>query len=1389
MSKHNTRDRYDIGVWVAQDGGNALTGACSVSNFPVSPTPPWTNLDLLPGTCSGRPTLGCSTVGSSNNSTCWDTSGGNQTACDVDPDEPPSTTQKTCSNARTVNCSNPDGSNANVNLCNFGTCLDQPFIGDTCGDITQSNNPLYSSIQNIKVACVDTNGDGNLDINTCLSWRQSGANDLCTSPVQAFPGAPSKCSCTTLPGIAIAVPGVIKVDKVTNPANDPQSFNFTLTGGPTPVNTPFSLTDASAPFNSGGLATGAQPYVVAETVPDGWTQTTATCTSDQAGRTQTPGNIVLRNGETVTCTFTNTKNPPTTGSLKITKTVDAGGSGFTSGSFGVQAVCTNPSNTYNATIDYPTPGFVTITGIPSGSNCTVTETSKPAAPAGYSWDAETITGSPATITGGGTANVTVANKLTLIPIKSLAIVKTATPATYSAVGDVISYSYLVTNSGNVTLAGPVTVADDKATVTCPAGGLAPLASMTCTASYTIIPGDITAGTVTNTAYAKSDETQSLPDSETVTFVNIPPDLSVTKTANPTSVPETGGSVTFTFAVINNASEAATITSLSDSKFGTLTGDTDCQVGATLAANGGSCSFTATFPVPASDLLGSHANTFTAVATDPEGFADTATADATVTYTNVPPTVTLDKSVDVEFLDEPGGDFTFTLLVTNTSAEAVTITALTDSQSGAAIDFSACTALIGTTLAAGASAPCSYVVSHTDVAKGGGGYDNTASVTVTDNDGSTATATDTQSVWVDDLRPTVKIEKLVDNTTLPEPGNFNFTLRITNTSVEPIVITQLTDWNVSAMVLHPYLGTWLQPGEVLAIPYTVSHTDPMSYRNDASVTVQDNEENYGTATATKTVYVTDVLPTVTLVKSVDVPTMPEPGGVFNFTLTITNNSVEDVIISDLTDTQMYESSDFSECWSLVGYDGYSFYSGYPIPPGEAVTCTYAVKHLEAGSYDNTASVTVLDNEYNSAEASHSQTVTVTNVAPDISVTKTANPTAIPETGGSVDFTYVVTNNSSFEAATITVLSDDKFGALAGDADCKVGTVLAGGASCTFAATFTVPAGDYPGSHVNVFTATAKDNENTTATATANATVIFTDVLPDIVVTKTANPTAVPETGGNVVFTFRVTNNSAEAAIISSLSDSVYGTLTGDTDCNVGTTVVDYCEFSITRFVSGDSSGAAHHNVFTGKATDNDGNEDTATDDATVTFTNVPPTVTLDKSVDVEFLDEPGGDFTFTLLVTNTSAEAVTITALTDSQSGAAIDFSACTALIGTTLAAGASAPCSYVVSHTDVAKGGGGYDNTASVTVTDNDGSTATATDTQSVWVDDLRPTVKIEKLVDNTTLPEPRQLQLHAQDHQHERGADRDHPAHRLERVGHGPAPVPRHLAAARRSSRRSRTP
>ncbi|MFA5634004.1 MAG: choice-of-anchor K domain-containing protein [Candidatus Dojkabacteria bacterium] len=102
---------------------------------------------------------------------------------------------------------------------------------------------------------------------------------------------------------------------------------------------------------------------------------------------------------------------------------------------------------------------------------------------------------------------------------ALSIVKTANPETYSVVGDEISYSYQVTNTGNVTMYS-ITVEDDKVTVTCPdtSSGLAPLDTITCTASYTIVLADLDDGSVINTAYATDGTTESDTVEETVTSI-------------------------------------------------------------------------------------------------------------------------------------------------------------------------------------------------------------------------------------------------------------------------------------------------------------------------------------------------------------------------------------------------------------------------------------------------------------------------------------------------------------------------------------------------------------------------------------------------------------------------------------------------------------------------------------------------------------------------------------------------------------------------------------------------------------------------------------------------------------------------------------------------------
>ena len=88
-------------------------------------------------------------------------------------------------------------------------------------------------------------------------------------------------------------------------------------------------------------------------------------------------------------------------------------------------------------------------------------------------------------------------------------------------GDLISYSFVVTNTGNVPLTN-VSVSDPLSglsAISCPSGNPIPSlgvgGSETCTATYAITQADINAGSVLNTATADSVETDPVEDSESV----------------------------------------------------------------------------------------------------------------------------------------------------------------------------------------------------------------------------------------------------------------------------------------------------------------------------------------------------------------------------------------------------------------------------------------------------------------------------------------------------------------------------------------------------------------------------------------------------------------------------------------------------------------------------------------------------------------------------------------------------------------------------------------------------------------------------------------------------------------------------------------------------------
>ena len=138
----------------------------------------------------------------------------------------------------------------------------------------------------------------------------------------------------------------------------------------------------------------------------------------------------------------------------------------------------------------------------------------------------------------------------------LTLAKSVTEASFTNVGDLLHYGYLVTNSGSASLLGPVTVTDNKATVTCPDVStvgdldayLDPGESVTCAATYTVTPADFTATAVTNTASATITGVTSNSDSKTV-YRSLA-DLTVTKANDVSDNLMLGNSFNWTITINN-----------------------------------------------------------------------------------------------------------------------------------------------------------------------------------------------------------------------------------------------------------------------------------------------------------------------------------------------------------------------------------------------------------------------------------------------------------------------------------------------------------------------------------------------------------------------------------------------------------------------------------------------------------------------------------------------------------------------------------------------------------------------------------------------------------------------------------------------------------------------
>ena len=293
-----------------------------------------------------------------------------------------------------------------------------------------------------------------------------------------------------------------------------------------------------------------------------------------------------------------------------------------------------------------------------------------------------------------------------------------------------------------------------------------------------------------------------------------PDIEIVKSVTPPSRPEPGGDFTYDLLIYEPGSDRHRDHEPLDDVYGDL-GDPanplvqpstcDELIGDTLTAGGGSttCTFVGVFTGVAGDT---ETDTVTVVGTDENNNTATDADDATVTIVPAPD-IEIVKSVTPPSRPEPGGEFTYDLLITNPGPIDLEITSLVDDVYGdlgdpanPVVQPNTCDELIGDTLAAGdGSTTCTFV----GVFNGVAGDTETDTVTVVGTDENDNTATDEDDATVTLLpAPDIEIVKSVTPASLPAPGGeFTYDLVITNPGPIDIVITSLTTMSTATSAIR------------------------------------------------------------------------------------------------------------------------------------------------------------------------------------------------------------------------------------------------------------------------------------------------------------------------------------------------------------------------------------------------------------------------------------------------------------------------------------------------------------------------------------------------------------------------------------------------------------
>ena len=856
---------------------------------------------------------------------------------------------------------------------------------------------------------------------------------------------------------------------------------------------------------------------------------------------------------------------------------------------------------------------------------------------------------------------------------TLDVAKTVTSeAKTYGLGDVVTYSIVVTNNGSVDYTN-VVVKDDQTGLNETIDKLEKGESKTFTTSHTITESDIQGGMYLNTATAKADsitdgqgvvhtpqgsDSATIGDGTDYPIVDPSATLEVTKTVT-SSVPEgqtayeLGDTITYSIAVKNTGNLTAKNFQVVDEN----ADDFQAVTIESLAPGATTEAITAKHVVTADDIkAGSVVNVATTSGgetIDPSTKPDPTPGQAETEVDDLDTTLTVTKTA-AEGTYGVGDTITYTITVTNDGNVPYTNVKVDDDNAG--LHETIAILAVGETK----TYTVAHVVTEADIIAGV--YTNTVNaeadpiVDPKSETGETKTpsGTDTEVVGgeskdntFEESNPDYKVTKTSNAAELHEDGLLyegdvvTYTVSIENTG--NLTLTDVTlsdDLDGATLVSDTDSVASLAPGETFSAEYqyTVTQDDIIagSVVNTATadVTNPDDKKPIDTTKPDKTGEVEDQTvdssPNYKVYKTSNAKTLHEDGllyegDVVTYTVTIENTG-------NLTLTDVKLSDDLAGAELISSTDTVA-----SLEPGETFSAEYqyTVKQSDivAGKVVNTATASVTNPDPDTkipedADKTGTKTDPTETAKPSFVIEKTDNGATQVAEGQEITYTLTVTNNGNVDLTDVNVV-DELTGLNTTIAS------LAKGATETLTTVYTVKQSDIvAGKITNVATGTAKDPSGNDVTGTPGEKETTTEPMnASFKLEKTDNGASEPGVGDTINYTITVTNDGNVDLTDVNVVDELTGLNETIDKLAAGGVKTFKTSYTVTE---DDMVEGKVVNTVTGSATDPKGDTTTGTPDEVTTKTeDIYDNLTVEKTVTegTYKVYDVGDTIEYTIKVTN------------------------------------------------------------------------------------------------------------------------------------------------------------